>query len=109
MPINLLQVGDLMLAGSHDAGAYRDYGGEGDDNWATSAVYAQEHTTFYDLIYFGTSKFLRKSAILFATAESFYNYCICVIMLNIYMYIYIYLMILAMQIDMHHKHTCRSG
>ena len=32
----------MMLTGSHDAGAYRDYQGEGDNNLATSAVYAQE-------------------------------------------------------------------
>merc|ERR1712200_352632 len=32
----------MMLTGGHDAGAYRDYHDQGDDNLATSAVYAQE-------------------------------------------------------------------
>ena len=31
----------MMLTGGHDAGAYRDYHDQGDDNLATSAVYAQ--------------------------------------------------------------------
>ena len=30
-----------MLVGSHDAGAYRPYGGPGDDNLVTSATFAQ--------------------------------------------------------------------
>jgi len=46
-----MKVGDLMLAGSHDAGAYRDYEGEGDDNWATSAVYAQEEDLLNQLLW----------------------------------------------------------
>ena len=36
-----MEVGELVLAGSHDAGAYHDYQGVGDDNWGTSAVFAQ--------------------------------------------------------------------
>ena len=36
-----MTVGELVLAGSHDAGAYHDYQGVGDDNWGTSAVFAQ--------------------------------------------------------------------
>ena len=46
-----LPVGDLVLAGSHDAGAYRDYQGVGDDNWATSAVFAQEEDFLHQLIW----------------------------------------------------------
>ena len=30
-----------MLVGSHDAGAYRPYGGSGDDNLVTSATFVQ--------------------------------------------------------------------
>ena len=46
-----LAVGDLVLTGSHDAGAYRDYQGVGDDNWATSAVFAQEEDFLHQLIW----------------------------------------------------------
>ncbi len=35
------EIGGLMLVGSHDAGAYRAYQGEGDNNLVTSAVFAQ--------------------------------------------------------------------
>ena len=38
-----------MLAGAHDAGAYRDYQGIGDDNWATSAVFAQEEDLLHQV------------------------------------------------------------
>ena len=46
-----LKIGDLMLVGAHDAGAYRDYQGIGDDNWATSAVFAQEEDLLHQLIW----------------------------------------------------------
>jgi len=46
-----LKIGDLMLAGAHDAGAYREYQGIGDDNWATSAVFAQEEDLLHQLIW----------------------------------------------------------
>merc|ERR1719500_1978505 len=46
-----LKIGDLMLVGAHDAGAYRDYQGVGDDNWATSAVFAQEEDLLHQLIW----------------------------------------------------------
>ena len=46
-----LKIGDLMLVGAHDAGAYRDYQGIGDDNWATSAVFAQEEDFLHQLIW----------------------------------------------------------
>ena len=41
----------MMLTGAHDAGAYRDYQGEGDDNLATSAVYAQEEDLRSQLVW----------------------------------------------------------
>jgi len=46
-----LKIGDLMLVGAHDAGAYREYEGIGDDNWATSAVFAQEEDLLHQLIW----------------------------------------------------------
>ena len=46
-----LKIGDLMLVGAHDAGAYREYQGIGDDNWATSAVFAQEEDLLHQLIW----------------------------------------------------------
>ena len=46
-----LKMGDLMLVGAHDAGAYREYQGIGDDNWATSAVFAQEEDLLHQLIW----------------------------------------------------------
>jgi len=46
-----LPVRQLMLAGAHDAGAYRDYQGIGDDNWATSAVFAQEEDLLHQLLW----------------------------------------------------------
>jgi len=49
--IQELKIGDLMLAGAHDAGAYREYQGIGDDNWATSAVFAQEEDLLHQLIW----------------------------------------------------------
>jgi len=46
-----LKIGDLMLVGAHDAGAYREYQDIGDDNWATSAVFAQEEDLLHQLIW----------------------------------------------------------
>ena len=41
----------MMLAASHLSGAYRDYLGEGDNNLATSAVYAQEEDIQNQLVW----------------------------------------------------------
>merc|ERR1712212_121721 len=46
-----LKIGDLMLVGAHDAVAYREYQDIGDDNWATSAVFAQEEDLLHQLIW----------------------------------------------------------
>jgi len=46
-----VSVGDLILTGSHDAGAYRDYQGIGDDNWGTHSVFAQEEDFLHQLIW----------------------------------------------------------
>ena len=40
-----------MLVGAHDAGAYREYQGVGDDNWATSSVFAQEEDLLHQMIW----------------------------------------------------------
>ena len=41
----------MMLAASHLSGAYRDYLDEGDNNLATSAVYAQEEDIQNQLVW----------------------------------------------------------
>jgi len=49
--IGKLALGDMMLPGSHDSGAYKEYSGQGDDNWATSAVYAQEENLLNQMMW----------------------------------------------------------
>merc|ERR1719153_1951739 len=49
--LQYMNIGDMMLIGAHDAGAYRDYQGVGDDNWATSAVFAQEEDLLHQLMW----------------------------------------------------------
>ncbi|XP_023320825.1 uncharacterized protein LOC111695659 isoform X2 [Eurytemora carolleeae] len=46
-----MKIGSMMLAASHLSGAYRDYLGEGDNNLATSAVYAQEEDIQNQLVW----------------------------------------------------------
>jgi len=49
--LSKMKVGSMMLTGGHDAGAYRDYHDQGDDNLATSAVYAQEEDLLNQLLW----------------------------------------------------------
>jgi len=49
--LEYMNIGDMMMVGAHDAGAYRDYQGVGDDNWATSSVFAQEEDLLHQLIW----------------------------------------------------------
>jgi len=49
--LQYMNIGDMMLIGAHDAGAYRDYQGVGDDNWATSSVFAQEEDLLHQMIW----------------------------------------------------------
>jgi len=49
--LEYLNIGDMMLVGAHDAGAYRDYQGVGDNNWATSSVFAQEEDLLHQMIW----------------------------------------------------------
>ena len=44
-------IGDLILTGSHDAGAYREFEGQGDDNWGTNSVFAQEEDLLHQLLW----------------------------------------------------------
>jgi len=37
-----LRLNEILLAGTHDAAAFLQYEGEGDDNWITEAVFTQE-------------------------------------------------------------------
>lgn len=46
-----LAIGDLMLVAAHDASAYRQYDGLGDENMVTSATFTQEETLLGQLQY----------------------------------------------------------
>jgi len=46
-----MAIGDLILTGSHDAGAYREFEGQGDDNWGTNSVFAQEEDFLHQLLW----------------------------------------------------------
>jgi len=46
-----MEIGSLMLIGAHDAAAYRDYQGSGDDNWVTSSTFAQEENLLSQLLW----------------------------------------------------------
>lgn len=45
------QIGSLMLVVAHDAGAFQQYQGSGDQNFASSLVYAQEEDLQVQLQY----------------------------------------------------------
>ena len=51
IPCVAFKFGSLVLVGTHDAGAYKDFEDEGDNNLVTSAVYAQEETLYSQLVW----------------------------------------------------------
>jgi len=49
--LGTMALADMMLPGTHDSGAYKEYTGKGDDNWATSAVFAQEEDLLHQMMW----------------------------------------------------------